>query len=313
MMDQTLHPALWTALVLGLALVWDGMLGEPPVAVHPVVWMGRAIRWVEAWAPEEGAWARLVFGVLMALVLPLGFGAGAWGVLWALEGWPWVHGAVAVFLLTSSFALRMLGSAAMVVRDALRRGDVEQARTELRALCSRDATALTPEQLIGGTIESMAENLSDSVVAPLFYFALFGVPGAVLYRVVNTLDAMVGYRNARYLHLGKASARLDDLLNIIPARLTALALIVAGQLLLGRGRRGWAVLRRDGHTTSSPNAGLPMAAMAGVMGVCLEKVDHDALGTAERPLHPESISEAWRIVTLASGLVIGLGALLWGG
>jgi adenosylcobinamide-phosphate synthase len=199
----------------------------------------------------------------------------------------------------------MLGAAAERVAAELRAGRIAGARAGLQSLCSRDATELDEPELVGASVESVAENASDSFVAPLFYYALFGLPGAVFYRAVNTLDAMVGYRG-QYEYLGKASARLDDVLNFIPARLSTLLLLVAGALLGKNPRLGVAAWRRDAATTASPNAGQPMAAMAGLLGVRLEKRGHYALGDAREPLSPAKIGDAWRIVRLS----FALGSLL---
>src|SRR5207302_5219298 len=138
------------------------------------------------------------------------------------------------------------------------------ARAALRALGGRDASQLDGEALVAGAIQSLAENASDSFVAPLFYYLLAGVPGAVAYRAVNTLDAMIGYRG-KYEALGKAAARLDDLANLVPARLTAGLLLLAGWLGGRDVAAGWRVLRRDGAKTPSPNGGRPMAVMAGLL------------------------------------------------
>jgi adenosylcobinamide-phosphate synthase len=196
------------------------------------------------------------------------------------------------------FAGRALGEAASRVRDALEAADIGAARAALSSLCSRDPKALRAEELVGASVESLAENASDSWVAPLFYYALFGLPGAVAYRAVNTLDAMIGY-HGHYEWLGKASARLDDILNFVPARLTAAFLLVAGALRRAPVRRGLAIWQRDAAATESPNAGRPMATMAGLLGVRLEKAEHYALGDALQPLTPKQILEAWRIVQLA--------------
>jgi adenosylcobinamide-phosphate synthase len=147
------------------------------------------------------------------------------------------------------------------------------------------------------------------VVAPLLFFACFGVPGALAYRAVNTLDAMIGY-HGRYEYLGKASARLDDLLNLVPARLTAALLLVAGALLGHDVRRGWRILRRDGGRTESPNAGRPMAAMAGLLGVRLEKQGHYRLGDPLHAVGARTIAAAWRVTALAMALAFGLAAAL---
>jgi len=150
-------------------------------------------------------------------------------------------------------------------------------------------------------IESLAENLSDSFVAPLVAYALFGLPGAVAYRAVNTLDAMIGYRG-RYEYLGKAAARLDDLLNLIPARVSAGLLLVAGALTRADVAGGIRVLGRDRRATASPNAGWPMATMAGLLGVTLEKPGHYRLGDGPAAVAPSDIDRAWRIVAVAAAL-----------
>jgi adenosylcobinamide-phosphate synthase len=166
-------------------------------------------------------------------------------------------------------------------------------------LCSRSPDDLDAPALIAATVESIAENASDSLVAPLLFFAFFGVPGAVFYRVANTQDAMMGY-HGRLEYAGKVAARLDDLLNLVPARMTALLLLLAGALQGADVRRGLGVLLRDGARTESPNAGRPMSAMAGLLGVRLEKQGCYALGDADRALDTRHITAAWRIVSAAS-------------
>jgi adenosylcobinamide-phosphate synthase len=208
-------------------------------------------------------------------------------------------------LLKSTFALRALAEAARHVERALEEGALEQARFRLRSLCSRDPSALEPRQLVAATIESVAENASDSVVAPLFYYALFGIPGALFYRAVNTLDAMIGY-HGKYEYLGKASARLDDALNFVPARLTAFLLLFAGWLRGRPTRSGWSVWRRDAHLTESPNAGRPMAVMAGLLGVQLEKMGHYRLGDPTEPLSVDKIREACGVLAIAAWFGISM-------
>jgi adenosylcobinamide-phosphate synthase len=297
--------------VLALALAIDLLLGEPPARLHPVVWIGRSIAGLERVLPRSGARRQLVAGALLALLIPCAFAAAAAAVLALLAPWPLLQLTVAALLLKSAFALRALGRAAQVTRAALASGRVDDAREALRSLCSRDPARLDAPALVAATIESVAENSSDSVVAPLCYYALFGVPGAIFYRAVNTLDAMVGYRG-RYEYLGKASARLDDLLNLVPARLTALLLLAAGALQRKRVARGFAILRRDGALTASPNAGRPMAAMAGLLGVQLEKAGDYRLGDADLALEPRAIDEAWQLAALGAALGALLAALAIG-
>jgi adenosylcobinamide-phosphate synthase len=281
-------------IVLGAALAIDALVGEPPSRLHPVVWIGRLTRALLRVAPAKGPARQLIAGAVIAVVVPAV--AAGLGVA-ALHAPPLVAIVLAVFLLTSTFAARALGEAARAVQRPLERGDLAMARHGLRSLCSRDPSALGATELAAGAVESVAENASDSVVAPLFYYAVLGLPGALAYRAINTLDAMIGYRG-RYEYLGKVAARLDDAANLIPARLTAALLLVAGALTRRNVAAGWRVLRRDGATTASPNAGRPMAAIAGLLAVELEKPGQYRLGTPAAAPTAATIAGAWRLVTI---------------
>jgi adenosylcobinamide-phosphate synthase len=313
--------------VLIVALAVDQLAGEYPRWLHPVVWFGRAVSGLLRLAPAEWGvgsgqgrgkvgrapsspanlrwWSQLTFGALLAA----GMTAAAVGVAAAAahltERLPLLQILLGAFLLKASFALRELDQAAARVERPVRQGDLSAARPALRSLCSRDPSQLDGEALLGATIESLGENASDSFLAPLFYFLLLGVPGAVGYRAVNTLDAMVGYRG-RYEALGKASARLDDLANWVPARLTAGLLLLAGWLCGHDVAAGWRILRRDGASTPSPNGGRPMAVLAGLLGVRLEKKSVYVLGDERRPLTPDTVQQARRLVRLASWMIAGL-------
>ena len=299
-------PSFSTALepslaAFAVALLLDVLFGEPPNAIHPVAWLGKTATFLLRLAPREGAVSQFLFGALVTIVIPVGFAVASAALLLATARWPLVELVAATALLKPMFALRALGRAAAQVRDALAAGQIGQARQDLRSLCSRDASNLDEPLLVAGTVESLAENVSDSLVAPLFYYALFGLPGAVFYRAVNTLDAMIGY-HGRYEYLGKAAARLDDLLNLIPARLTAGLLLIAGWLSGKDALCGWRVLWRDGGKTESPNAGRPMAAMAGLLRVELEKKGHYRLGDPVVGLGTATIDAAWRVVTFCAAL-----------
>lgn len=300
------------AATLGLALAIDLALGEYPAGLHPVVWMGSLISLLERAAPASGRARQLVWGALVAVCVPGLFAAGAFALVSATRRLGWAGVPLEALALKSTFALRALGDAGLRVRDALRQGDLRRAREGLRSLCSRDPSRLGPPELAAGAVESLAENASDSFVAPLFWFALLGLPGAFAYRAANTLDACIGYRG-HFEWLGKPAARLDDLCNFLPARLTALLLLAAGLLAGADVRRGARVLRRDGGVTESPNAGRPMATMAGLLGVALEKPGHYRLGGEAAPPCPESIGDAWRIVRAAALLGAALAVAAAGG
>lgn len=285
------------SLVLVGALGLDAAFGEPPNAVHPVAQLGRGVSTLLELAPARGRGRKLAFGALLSVGVP-GVAAGAAALALRLAGRARMGAPVALLALKSTFALRALSDAGLELALALERGGAKSARSHLSSLCSRDPEPLDARQLAAAAVESLAENLSDSVVAPLFYYALFGVPGAVFYRAVNTLDAMIGYRG-RFEHLGKASARLDDALNLAPARITALLLLVAGGSLGLSVRRGAEALVRDGAKTESPNAGRPMAAAAGLLGVALEKPGHYVLFAEGGPATPSTVREADALVRLA--------------
>ncbi len=274
------------ALAAGAALVLDLLLGEPPAAAHPVVWMGRAIRTLRDRAPKRG---RFLWGLLVALVLPAAFAGLAWGSTQL----PWVGPVFAVWWIWSGFSIRVLGEAGLRVGEAVNGNDLEGARAGLAWLCSRDPSGLDGPALAASAIESVAENASDSAVAPAFWLAVAGVPGLVAYRCINTLDAMVGYRD-RYPWLGKASARIDDVLNLVPARLTALLMVV-----LGGGAPAARAALRDAGQTDSPNAGWPMAAMAGHLGVRLEKRGQYALWPEGREARGDDVATAWTLARRA--------------
>ena len=213
-------------------------------------------------------------------------------------------------LLKTTFSVRMLHRVAAGIERILSSGELAQARREMSALVSRDTSQLTDGQMAAGAIESVAENITDSIIGPLLAFALFGLAGAAAYRAINTLDSMVGYRG-RYEYRGKASARLDDLVNLAPARLAALLLWLATAVLPGAsaGRAGRVMLAHR-KRTESPNAGWTMAAMAGGLGVTLEKDGHYRLGDPAREPAAHDIGRANRVMyataALGAGAAIGI-------
>jgi adenosylcobinamide-phosphate synthase len=267
--------------------------------------MGRLIAALERRAPPPpaGAMASLLYGGGTVAVAVAASAVPAWAVerLLRRAGWPGVL--LLGLLLKPAFAVRALLEATAAVRDALARDDLPLAREGLRSLVSRDTAALPAPLLAAAAIESVTENTADSAVAPLLWYALWGLPGAVAYRAVNTLDAMLGYRTARYEHLGKAAARLDDLANLLPARLAGLLFVLAAGNAGGERRAAWRVMRRDRRITASPNAGWTMSAAAGALGVQLEKAGHYRLNPEGRP---PGAADVGRALTLTrSALALG--------
>ena len=272
------------AATLLVAILVDLVAREAPPAIHPVVWMGKLIAWLERLLPgPDRRLPALVAGVGMAALVPAASGGVAWlATSFLRQVGPVAYVMAGSVLLSTTFAVRELGRAANRTRSSMESGDGEGARRSLRSLVSRDTRALAPPLVTMAAIESVAENTTDSFIGPWLAFALFGLPGAFAYRAINTLDSMIGYRG-RYEYVGKAAARLDDLVNLIPARLSALLMLVAGRLPCGlpaaRGRR---IAVRDRRLTESPNAGWTIGAAAGLLGVVLEKAGHYRIGDGLR-------------------------------
>jgi len=285
--------------MLSIALAVDLVLGEPPRPIHPVVWMGKVASFLEKRGAEQPRLVQFVYGLGMSLFLVGLFAASTYFILFYLKSLSFVaYVIIGAALLKSTFSLKELRGAALRVKELLLREKLDEARCELYSLVSRDTGGLPEPLVVSATVESVAENTCDSFVAPLFYFLLFGVPGAIAYRVVNTLDAMVGYRG-KYEYLGKFASKLDDVLNFIPARLTALLLVLAS-FLSGRGARAsWQVALSEHSRTESPNAGWTMAAVAGALNVQLEKVGHYKLGKAGVPLIPGTIDASLKLIQMA--------------
>ena len=306
-------PSSWSdafalnALVILLAVALDLLLPEPPAPVHPVVWMGKAISAFERVAPA-GPVAGLFFGCVVVIVIVGISGSIAWLALTALSALgPVAYVIGGAVMLRISFTVRGLVSAADRTRRALEGGHLDEARESLQSLVSRDAQDLSASLVAAAAIESVAENTTDSFIAPWLAFAVLGVPGAVAFRAINTLDSMVGTRG-RYEYFGKTAARLDDIVNMIPARLSALLLLVSGGFSRLPLARGWRTMMRDRHLTASPNAGWTMGAMAGLLGVRLEKPGHYCLGKGLREPDAEDIGTSMVVArqTAAIGLVATL-------
>ena len=223
---------VWRALLtLGLAVIWDRFLGEPPEKIHPVVWMGRAVEFIGEPTGDEETDSRR--GLIAAAVLPLAsvaIAAAAGRILNRMGPIPAILGGA--FLLKSMFAIRGMTNEAAMVDQELSAGSSEAARSSLSRIVSRDVSDLDDSEIASATISSVAENVTDSVVGPLVAYGAFGLPGAAAYRAIDTIDSMIGYRG-KYEHLGAAAAKLDDAASFVPARLAGGAVVAAGFSIAG--------------------------------------------------------------------------------
>ncbi len=244
----------------------------------------------------------------MAVSLPTLFGGAAWVAangLGELGPVPYLLGVTV--LLNSTFAVKGLAQAAKGVQDAMDEDSIGEARDGLRSLVSRDAEALDQSLASAAAIESVAENTTDSYIGPWLAFAILGVPGAFAYRAINTLDSMIGYRG-KYEYLGKASARLDDLMNLIPARLSAGMIVLAGGMCRLSPVQGMRHLWIGRRLTASPNAGWTIGAMSGLLGVALEKSGHYRIGDGLADPSPRHIGMSVRVALVVAG--VGLVAVV---
>jgi adenosylcobinamide-phosphate synthase len=255
--------------ILIAAVILDLLIGDPRWFPHPVVYMGKLIAVLEKVLRRlvknemTGGIFLLLLTVSIAVGLAFALLKGAYAVS------PYLGFTVAVVLSWSCLAARSLHRESRLVADALGRGELAEARRYLSNIVGRDTAELEEAEIWRATVETVAENSSDGVIAPLFYLMLGGPALAIAYKAVNTLDSMVGYRNERYLEFGRASARFDDLANFIPARLTGLLMVAAAPLISLSAKNSWLIMRRDGRNHSSPNSGIPEAAVAGALGVRL--------------------------------------------
>lgn len=281
---------LMPVAVLVLALLIDWSFGDLPNSLHPVVAMGNWITWTRRKALKSPSnKIRFAYGaasLMFGIVVIAGIGCAIERL--SRETPIWVAICVQAAVLKCAFSIRSLGSAASSVASALHSGDLALARQQLAYhLVSRDTSQLDASSVAAAAVESVAENTSDSFIAPLIYFAVAGLPGALVYRYVNTCDAMLGYRTRDLEWLGKSAARTDDVLNWIPSRVTAILMLLVGpasDTLLGNPINRLSAISiwmRDSRLTASPNAGHPISAVAGLLGVVLEKHDHYRLGQGQ--------------------------------
>lgn len=309
---------------MGMAL--DRIMGDPRVWWHPVRLMGRMVAALEprlrGWFPrtERG---ELAAGAVLVCCVAGGSTAAAGVVLWAAGLFhPVVSRCLAVALCGFLLAAKSLRAESGAVYEALQQGDVGQARDKVSMIVGRDTSPLDRNGIIRAAVETVAENASDGVIAPMLWMLVFGPLGGVFYKAVNTMDSMVGYRNQKYQYFGRMAAKLDDVANWLPARITALLFVLAACILPGfRGRDAWRIWRRDCRNHSSPNSAQGESACAGALGVMLAGdawyfgVLHKkpTIGDALRPVEAEDILRAGRLMDLAAvlGLVLGAGGILW--
>lgn len=316
-------------LIICVGGILDLILGDPHWLWHPVRGIGKMAEWAErglgrlfAIRPEREAdiGKKKAVGILLVLAVLTATLAVTFGLL-TLAGMlhPTFRMVLECMICYQMLAMRSLKAESMKVYHALKSGDVEAARSAVSMIVGRDTGHLTAEGITRAAVETVAENTSDGVIAPLLYLFAFGVCGGVAYKAVNTMDSMIGYRNDRYLYLGRFAARMDDVCNFVPARVSALCMIMAAFLLGLDGKRAAFIFRRDRYCHASPNSAQTEAVCAGALGVELAGdawylgVLHKkpVIGDAVREVEAEDIVRANRLLYVTSGIVFlaGIGIL----
>jgi adenosylcobinamide-phosphate synthase len=306
-------------ILVFFAYIIDLVVGDPPKIPHPVVIIGKIIVFLEKPLYHSGKIRGIVGGSLLAFIIIGGVFTLTKGVALLLSSiHPLLSYAIQLWLLSTTFASKGLAIAAKKVFEPLRNGDIENARGMVANIVGRDTSDMDSQEIIRATVETVAENTIDGIVAPIFYAFIGGVPLAMAYKAINTLDSMIGYKNDRYFYFGRVSARLDDLANYLPARMGGLIMLMAVPILKGDIARSIKTMLRDSKKHPSPNSGIPEAIVAGALGIRLGGVNsyngtksfRSYLGEDTNPLIPEHINQTVAIMYLTSLLTVLIGILI---
>ena len=308
-------------LITAMAFLLDVIVGDPGWIPHPVILIGKAIGFMENLSRRiSNNPAILKFMGFVTVFIIVGC---SWCLTWFVMRWVfnfnfWAGAVLSIWLISTTIAARGLSRAAMEIYSLLQNNNLDAARRKVGLIVGRDTGNMEPGDVIRATVETVSENIVDGVVAPVFYAFLGGAPLAMAYRAVNTLDSMLGYKNERYINYGMASARFDDLINYIPARLTGIFLLAASRILKMRTREAYEAVLRDASGHPSPNSGIPESAVAGALGVRLGGLNYyngcgsfrAYMGKDLMPLEPLHIRQAVRLMYVASAIAVLTGYYL---
>ncbi len=291
---------LLSLAILSLAMLMDKIIGEPPPVLHPTVWMGKSIEFITSRIKSGSPISEKLQGSLLAIfvisifVIPsyyiLVFSRVYLGLVPLLL--------ISIFLFKSCVVIKAMERFTLPIAEAAQNKDYSSARRFLKSVVRRNPKDLTEQQVLSATVETIAEGTVDGATGSIFLYSLFGVPGALAYRAINTLDSTIGYKDRKYIHVGWLAAKLDTLVNYLPARITAILTVLSARIVAADWKNSMKMLRRDHGKTESTNAGWPMSAMAGALGVVLEKPGNYALGQALRELNPDDIRTALKIMRI---------------
>ena len=298
--------------IIGFAILIDLIFGDPKNRYHPTAWIGTLIAKFTPLAKHQNSTFEKIGGVLIIviissivilLLLSLDFGIS---LIFTDYLSLIVSVLIGAMLLKTTIAIRGMEKHAINVLESLENNNLNMARNHLSMIVKRNTTNLDKNHVLSGVLESISENTVDGITGPMFYYAFFGLPGAFFYRIVNTADSMIGYKNDLFKNLGWFTATCDTILNYIPSRLTGLMMIISAAILHNNWRHSYKIMMRDGKKTESPNAGYPMAALAGALETKFEKINHYKLGDGEIILTKQHVISAINIMKLTSVLFFGI-------
>jgi len=303
---------LESVVIVGFALLLDFLVGDPKTKYHPTAWIGKLISSLVPFTKSNSAKRELIGGILLVsvivitvctslVVLDIGISLLTIDFISLI-----VSIAIGSILLKTTIAIRGMQKHALAVVDAVEEGDLDSARNHLSMIVKRDTKNLDKNHILSGVLESVSENTVDGVTGPLFYYAIFGLPGAFVYRAINTIDSMVGYKTTLFKNVGWFGAKCDTILNYAPSRLTGLVMIL-GALILGYNwKESLYIMRRDSRKLESLNAGFPMAALAGALGTRLEKMNHYTIGNGDIEFTKSHVISAVTLMKVSSILFCGI-------
>ena len=298
--------------IIGFAILIDLIFGDPKNRYHPTAWIGTLIAKFTPLAKHQNSTFEKIGGVLIIviissivilLLLSLDFGIS---LIFTDYLSLIVSVLIGAMLLKTTIAIRGMEKHAINVLESLENNNLNMARNHLSMIVKRNTTNLDKNHVLSGVLESISENTVDGITGPMFYYAFFGLSGAFFYRIVNTADSMIGYKNDLFKNLGWFTATCDTILNYIPSRLTGLMMIISAAILHNNWRHSYKIMMRDGKKTESPNAGYPMAALAGALETKFEKINHYKLGDGEIILTKQHVISAINIMKLTSILFFGI-------
>ncbi|AJM91687.1 cobalamin biosynthesis protein [Nitrosopumilus piranensis] len=303
---------LESLIVVGFALILDLVFGDPKNKYHPTAWIGELVAKLTPLGQNPNQKIErlggifvvsIPIGITVTLLLILDFGISFLTTDWITLI---VSVLIGILLLKTTIAIKGMEHYAMAVVESLEMDNLDSARTNLSMIVKRKTSNLDKNHIISGVLESVSENTVDGITGPLFYYAIFGLPGAFVYRIINTADSMIGYKTDIFKNLGWFAATCDTVLNYIPSRLTGFVMIISAAVLQHNWKASYKIMIRDGKKTESPNAGYPMAALAGALGTKFEKINHYKLGNGEITLTKEHVISAISMMKLTSILFFGI-------